>query len=193
MLLFHFVLNRLSETTLSKGIYGRSDNKRVREQRQITGSIEFIVFSHALKEYERYLRVGDAVLIAGKVSVRDGGAKIIVNQALPLTEQTVGDIAAEDALEDEQAVYPFESSIYNDRRPKKLFIRISTLQDKKLLRRLNRILSAYKGETPVTLCPQDLGKGVKFPCRCYANIALINQLKSVFGKDNVVLRLAKAS
>lgn len=121
MLRFHLVLNRLSETALSKGIYGRSDNKRIGEQRQITGSI------------------------------------------------------------------------YNDRRPKKLFIRIPTLQDKKLLRRLNRILSAYKGETPVTLCPQDLGKGVKFPCRCYANIALINQLKSVFGKDNVVLRLAKAS
>lgn len=182
------VISNIKPTVSKKGesmAFGAAEDE--------SGSIEFIVFSHALRECGRYLRTGDAVLIVGKVSARDGGAKIIVNQVLPLTEQTVGDIVAEDALEDEQAVYPFESSIYNDSRPKKLFIRIPTLQDKKLLRRLNRILSAYKGETPVTLCPQDLGKGVKFPCRCYANIALINQLKSVFGKDNVVLRLAKAS
>lgn len=157
-----------------------------------TGSMEVIVFSRALEQYDRGLREGEAVLLIGKISSRDNNAKIILNQLSPLNEQSVGDLLAEDAITEPKSPISQEPSICEDERPKKLFIRIPSMQDKKLLQRVKRILGAYKGDTPVTVCPSDREKGVKLPseCWCRIDIALIRQLENVFGEENVVVKTA---
>ncbi len=182
-----------------------------------SGSIEMVVFSRSLQQFDRYLIEGKAILVIGKIKGNDG-AKIVVSEIRPLTESAVDDILTEESINGipareyirnslpSDAANPMEELIVDHSEcpspskviiPKvkedeelKLFIRIPTMSNSaSTIARMKRILSTQKGDIPVVVYADDEKKYRRL-CKeywCRADISLVSQLMVVYGDENVVL------
>ena len=134
-----------------------------------TGAMEMLVFSNAIDRYGGYLTENAAVVISGKISVRDEKApQMIVNQ-----------------------VWPLESYAKNRpaqvQQPKvgKLYLQIpseNTSQD----RRSRAVLQMFPGRMPVVLYYADTK--VRRQTFCDAQDELLQELQDILGAKNVVLK-----
>ena len=136
-----------------------------------TGAMELLVFSNAIDRYGSFLTENAAVVISGKISVRDEKApQMIVNQAWSLESYSRGKALNLD-------VKPLEVH--------KLYLQIPA-ENSREDRRIRPVLNMFPGKTPVILFYADTR--VRKQTWCLPDPDLINELREILGEKNVVLK-----
>ena len=129
-----------------------------------TASMELLCFSRVLNESGGYIRENSAVLVTGKISVRDEKEpQLMVDAIRPL-----GDL---------------ERSAPG--KAEKLWIRLPSREDSRL-QKIKLVLSFFPGESQAILYFEDCKKRVG--TRCMIHPALVEDLKERLGEENVVVK-----
>ena len=133
-----------------------------------TGALELLAFSNVLNEYGAYLRENSAVVITGRLSVRDEkDSQIIVNRARPITDYS--DNFGDDGIDGGLTLY----------------LQLQSESDPNF-RKVKEILSRYPGQSVAKLFFADTrkmrGTTVTF-CR-----KLLGESENLLGNANVVLK-----
>ena len=125
--------------------------------------MELLCFSRVLNESGSYIRENSAVLVTGKISVRDEKEpQIMVDSIRPL-----GDLGPGKEKEE------------------KLWLRLPSREDPRL-RKVRLALSFFPGESQVILYFEDCKKRVG--SRCQIHPALVSDLRERLGEANVVIK-----
>lgn len=128
-----------------------------------TASMELLCFARVLGESGGYIRENNAVLVTGRISVRDEKEpQIMVDSIVPLSQE----------------VQPQEE-------PERLYIRMPSREDPRM-RKVKLVLSFFPGESQAILYFTDTKK--RFGTRCLIHPALIQDLKERLGEENVVVK-----
>ena len=128
-----------------------------------TATMELLCFARVLGESGGYIRENNAVLVTGRISVRDEKEpQIMVDSIVPLGQEP----------------QPQE-------KPQRLYIRMSSQEDPRL-RKVKLVLSFFPGESQAVLYFVDTKK--RFGTRCLLHPALIQDLKERLGEENVVVK-----
>ena len=129
-----------------------------------TGGMELLCFSRVLEESGNYIRENNAVLATGKISVRDEKEpQLMVDSIRPL-----GD--------------PGDAPVQHQQT---LYLRLPSREDPRL-RKVRLALSFFPGESQVVLYFADCKKRVG--SRCQIHPALLEDLRTRLGEENVVLK-----
>ena len=139
-----------------------------------TASMEMLAFSNVLSQYGGYLKENSAVVITGRLSLRDDKEpQIVVNRARPIT-----DFAEAQAQE---PVAPAPKMVPQG----KLYLKLPSEQDP-LVGKVRAILNMFPGNSPVVVYFADTG--VRRGTNCGFTESMLNELKNVLGTANVVLK-----
>ncbi len=140
-----------------------------------TAAIEMLAFSNVLSQYGGYLKENSAVVITGRLSVREEKEpQIVVNRARPIS-----DYAAGDAAETQETPKTPAASTGT------LYLKLSSESDP-VLRKIKAILNMFPGSSAVVLYFSDTK--VRRGTRCLLAQSMIQELKNVLGNENVVLK-----
>lgn len=134
-----------------------------------TAAIEMLAFSSVLGQYGGYIRENSAVVVTGRLSLRDDKEpQIVVQRVRPIT----------DFAQDPEPV---------PEQPKadKLYLKLPT-EEGKLFPKVRAILNMFPGEKPVVLLFADTR--VRRGTCCQLAEPMIKELQNVLGKENVVLK-----
>ena len=147
-----------------------------------TASIELLCFSRTLEKYGRLLGEGSAVLIQGKLSVRDEKPpQILCDEVRSLTgHQSGGGPGPEPAAPEQQGrpgVQVLEGKV--------LWLRVPS-KSHPALAHINRVISMFPGQTPARLVFTDTGK--RMGTTCLLGRSLVEELVEALGKENVVIQ-----
>ena len=135
-----------------------------------TAAVEMLAFSNVLSQYGGYLREGSAVVVTGRLSLRDDkDPQIVVNRARPIS----------DFSQQEQPPEPPPPAAG------KLYLRLTTEQDR-LFAKVRAIVNMFPGTNPVVVYFADTGK--RLGARCALAQMMIEELKNVLGEGNVVVK-----
>ena len=130
-----------------------------------TASMELLCFSRVLNESGGYVRENNAILAAGKISVRDEKEpQLMVDSIRPLNDL-------------EPVAAPGQAET--------LYLRLPRREDPRL-RKVRLALSFFPGEDPVVLYFEDCKKRVG--TRCQIRPSLVADLKERLGEENVVVK-----
>ena len=133
-----------------------------------TGTIELLVFSRTLEESGSYLKANFPVLVYGKLSVRDEKApQLLCNKVYPLED---GGVDAADG---------------GGEKPRKLFLRFRNESDPHL-ERVRCLFALFPGQSKAVLYLEEEGKRLGAVCQLHE--ALLEELRTVLGEDNVVVK-----
>ena len=139
-----------------------------------TSSIELLCFNRTLERFGRQLQEGSAVLVKGKLSVRDEKPpQILCDEVYPL--RTSG--GEELKLPPPEGVEVLEGKI--------LWLRLPRM-DHPAWNHINLVFSMFPGSTPVRLVFTDTGK--RMASSCLLGKSLVQELVEVLGKENVVIQ-----
>ncbi|MCI9432242.1 MAG: DNA polymerase III subunit alpha [Oscillospiraceae bacterium] len=142
-----------------------------------TGSIELLCFSRTLERFGRLLSPDSAVLIRGKLSVRDEKPpQILCDEVYSLR----GAGEKQEAPPPPKAV-PGVQVLEG----KALWLRLPS-EDAPALGHINRVIAMFPGNTPARIFFMDTGK--RLGTRCLLGKALLEELTEVLGGENVVLQ-----
>ena len=131
-----------------------------------TASMELLVFSKTLNECSPYLKEGLPVLVRGKLSVRDEKSpQILCDGISPLTE----------------ARLPEQTDA---RKPKTLYVKVPS--EGPILDKIKMVFSMFPGDEPAVIVLADTRK--RFGTRCVIHEALVEDLRSRLGEENVVVK-----
>ena len=134
-----------------------------------TGTMELLTFSSVLNQYEAYLHDNQAVVVSGRLSVRDEKApQMIVNRVTPM-EQFAGKADAKPA----------------EVKGKRLYLKLPS-ESSREFRRVRPVLNMFPGQTPVTLFFADTG--VRRRAYCLLRDDLLQELREILGESCVVLQ-----
>lgn len=135
-----------------------------------SASMELLVFSSAMTRCGSYLKADRAVVVKGKISVReDKEPQILVDDLRPLSDYD-----------------PIDRPPVTDMpENKKLYVKIPGNAHPKA-GRLLPILNLFPGTTPVVVYHEDTGK--RLGASCAPDARLIRELSEWFGEENVVIR-----
>ncbi len=140
-----------------------------------SGSIELIVFQKALDSCGAYIVDNAAVLVRGRISVRDEKeAQIMVDSLRPLSD--LNSPAAEAA----EAQAPSPAPVRN-----KLYIRLPS-EDSPEFRRIGLILTMFPGNDPLVIWCEKEKK--RLGTHCLLHEGLLLELTEMLGEENVVLK-----
>ena len=132
-----------------------------------SGSMELVVFQRALDSGGAYLRDGAALIVRGRISVREEKEpQITVDSIRPLSDA------------DPVPGQPEPSK-------KKLFVKLRS-DDVAALRRIDLLLEMFPGEDTMVQYFADLKK--QRTTSCLIHSALVQELKERFGEENVVVK-----
>ena len=124
-----------------------------------TASIELLCFSRTLEKYGRLLGEGSAVLIQGKLSVRDEKPpQILCDEVRSLTGHQSGGPGPEPSVPERQGrpgVQVLEGKV--------LWLRVPS-KSHPALAHINRVISMFPGQTPARLVFTDTGKRMGTTC-----------------------------
>ncbi len=138
-----------------------------------TAAIEMLAFSNVLSQYGGYLRENEAVVITGRLSIRDDkDPQIIINRARPIT----------DFSEAPQAVVQQTQPIVSNGT---LWLRLTGEEDPRY-RKVRSIVNMFPGDGTVKVFFEDTRKlrGAK----ASFDPRMLQELKNVLGNENVVLK-----
>ena len=138
-----------------------------------TAGMELIAFSNVLKEYGNYLGENMPVVIVGRLSLRDDKEpQIVINRARPMS-----DFAQPDQAEDITQVA--EKPVGT------VYLRLPT-EEGKLFGKVRSILAMFPGQSQAVVYFADtkLRKGTN----CDLDPRMLEELKSLLGEENVVLK-----
>jgi len=139
-----------------------------------TGGMELLCFSRVLDESMAHIRENNAVLVTGKVSVRDEKEpQIMVDSIRPLTD---GDFTAG---------APRKSGNTPAAQDRKLWLKIPTREDPRM-EKIKLVLSFFPGKQQVILYYADCKKKVGTWAQIHP--ALVADLKERLGEENVVVK-----
>lgn len=132
-----------------------------------SGSIEMLAFSRTLSECGSYLKAGQAVIVAGRISVRDEKEpQIMVDRISPLNSSDVDRVHEP------------------PKKAKTLWIKLENGAEQ--FRWLGKLLDMFPGKEPAIVYLADTKK--RFQTNCVIHDALIAELTEVLGETNVVLK-----
>ena len=128
-----------------------------------TGAIELLAFSNVITRYGSYLKENAAVMVEGRLSVREEKApQMVVNEVRPIEEVT-----------EKQQI------------PQKLYLKLPT-ENGVSDRKTRAILNMFPGELPVVLYFAD--SGVRRGTRCSLREDMLRELTAILGENCVVLK-----
>ena len=146
-----------------------------------TASIELLCFSRTLEKYGRLLGEGSAVLIQGKLSVRDEKPpQILCDEVRSLTGHQSGGPGPELPAPERQGrpgVQVLEGKV--------LWLRVPS-KSHPALAHINRVISMFPGQTPARLVFTDTGK--RMGTTCLLGKSLVEELVEALGKENVMIQ-----
>ncbi len=147
-----------------------------------TGSMELIAFQKALDLCASYIVDNQAVLVRGRISVRDEKeAQLMVDSIRPLTDLNVpggNPAAASEKRTAENAV----SEIAQDQT---LWIRVPSETDP-VLRRIGLVLTMFPGNSRMIIwCDREKKR---LGARCLLHEGLLLELRELLGEENVILK-----
>ena len=156
----------------------------------LSGSLEMIVFPKNFIMYGNLLSVGSIVLVDGKISVKDEEVKLLAEK-ITVAPKTVAEIPKEKINHSKPTPTqtPKTEATQDKKKKSGIFIKMSTENPEKT-EKLKNLLSIFEGRIPVYLYYEDTKKydflGMNFLTSI--NQPLTNELKYIFGDDNVVIR-----
>ena len=139
-----------------------------------TAAVELILFSNVLNQYGGYVRENTPVVIVGKLSARDEKEpQIIVNRARPITDFMDGSasVTMAETLETEKKGT--------------LYLRLPTEQGS-LFTKIRAILNMFPGESQAVVYFADTKQ--RRGTRCSLDDRMLDELETVLGYENVVLK-----
>ncbi len=140
-----------------------------------TASIEMLAFSNVLNQYGGYLRENQAVVVIGRLSLRDDKEpQIVINRARPISD-------FEAAPQREEA----QSANVPQVRGGKLYLRLPS-EDSPQLRKTKAILSMFPGNSEAVLFFADTG--IRRGTRCLLMDNMLAELRNLLGEANVVIK-----
>ena len=140
-----------------------------------SGSMELICFQRALDNGGSYIQDNAALLVRGRISVRDEKEpQIMADTIRPLSDL---DAPGHALAPKEKAPEPPQS--------KKLFLRLDST-NAKAMRRVELLLTMFPGDDPLVIYFPDIKK--QRSARCIIHPALVSELKELYGDDNVVVK-----
>ncbi len=144
-----------------------------------TSSIEMLCFSRALERHHHLLTGGSAVLIQGKISVRDDKPPQIMCDAVYPMDGSAEQIpqTAESRPQSRPGVQVLDG--------KTLWIRLSS-EDHPALPHINRLIAMFPGTTPARIFFTDSGK--RLGTTCLLAKSLVDELVEGLGRENVVIQ-----
>ena len=124
----------------------------------VTGTVETVIFPRTLQLYGRYFHDDAPVLVKGRLNIR---------------EERVNSLLIEELTDLEAA-------------SQKLYIRLPVLSDSY---KVQKIIQNYPGQTPIVLVDaKRQAKGAPRDWNVKVDEELMDTLKAVFGKENVILK-----
>ena len=129
-------------------------------------SMELLVFARTLNESGNYLREDMAVYCGGRISVRDEKEpQLMVDYIRPLAD--------------------YDETIIEQDSDKTLYLKIPSVESP-VYRRATLVLSMFPGNTKTVLYIADTKK--RLGGHCLIDDALLSEMNSLLGKENVVLK-----
>ena len=140
-----------------------------------TGSLEMLAFSNVLNQFGGYLRENSAVVITGRLSIRDEKEpQIVINRARPIS-----DYAEESAHTQPEATPSVEDA------SKTLYLQLKSEADPNYSK-VRAIVNMFPGKGTVKVFFADIrkirGAHAAFDSR------MLTELKNLLGEENVVLK-----
>jgi DNA polymerase-3 subunit alpha len=138
-----------------------------------TASIEMLAFSNVVNQYGGYLRENSPVVVTGRLSLRDDKEpQIVINRARPIS-----DFAKEEPQpQPEQKPQTLLGTLY---------LRLPT-EEGALFPKIRAILNMFPGESQAVVYFADTKQ--RRGTHCALDSRMLNELKSVLGEANVVLK-----
>lgn len=150
-----------------------------------TGSIEMLVFARVLGECGSYLQEGNAVVVDGRISVRDEKApQIMCNSVRPLAEAG----PAEASYSGGPSTIRGESGAA---RPgvipgkDKLYLKVPSITDDRVAY-IRKVLVMFPGTGKLVLYAEDTKK--QYGISCLIHTSLVREMQEVLGAENVVVK-----
>ena len=150
-----------------------------------TGSMELLVFSRTLGESGSYIRENGAVIVTGKLSVRDEKEpQILCDTLRPLTDLQQEAPPMPDAERTTREAPPPPAA---EQPPKdaRLWLKLSGEDDPRL-RKVKLVLSMFPGEGQAVLYFEDTKRRLGTPCAILPS--LVAEMKELLGADAVVVK-----
>ena len=138
-----------------------------------TAAMEMLAFSNVLSQFGGYLKEGAAVVITGRLSLRDDKEpQIVINRARPISDFAEGS--------PEPAARP-------TRQPRQgtLYLRLPG-EEGKLYPKIRAILNMFPGSSNVVLYFSDTGR--RRGTRALLAESMLTELKKILGEGNVVVK-----
>ena len=143
-----------------------------------TSTIELLVFSNVINEYGGYLRENEAVVVVGKLSIRDEKApQIVANRIRPISDFTNDYAKPYLSREIPLKQEPSASATLYLRLPEEQCIQY---------RKVKAIINMFPGESRVVIFFADTRKRVS--ARCLLRNSMLGELRALLGEENVVLK-----
>ena len=137
-----------------------------------TASIEMLAFSNVLDQYGGYLRENSAVVITGRLSLRDDKEpQIVINRARPISDYDDGSAPPEQPQ--------------NVNKSGTLYLRLPG-EEGMLYPKIRCILNMFPGDSTAVLYFADTRR--RRGTRCCIRESMLSELKNVLGEANVVLK-----
>jgi DNA polymerase-3 subunit alpha len=155
-----------------------------------SGEIELVVFPSIYQQTEDVWVRDHVVLVHGKVSSRDrsgqeggGEAKILVDQAREITHEEADTIEASKPEDPKSEPKPVS---HNPR----IYIRLESSDDPKVLLSLKNTLDNFSGTTDVVLVmgPEQSKQAIKLPSGVSSEENVLQSLQDLVGASNVRVR-----
>ena len=139
-----------------------------------TAAMEMLAFSNVLSQFGGYLREGAAVVITGRLSLRDDKEpQIVINRARPISDFAAG------------TPKPADRPVRQMPRQGTLYLRLPG-EEGKLYPKIRAIINMFPGDSSVVLYFTDTGarRGTK----ALLADSMLKELKNVLGDGNVVVK-----
>ncbi len=140
-----------------------------------TASMEMLAFSNVLEQHGNYLKENAAVVVTGRLSLRDDKEpQIVINRIRPITDYS------------ERAIPP-EPTLKKPQQPVsgKLYLKLHS-EDSLEYQKTKAILNMFPGSSPVVLYFADTA--VRRGTCCVFMESMLGELKNLLGNENVVLK-----
>ena len=137
-----------------------------------TGTMELLTFSNALGQYGTYLHENSAVIVTGRISIReDKDPQMVVNRVQPLQDYTDEEVAAAARVENAAN--------------RTLYLKVDSASQHGAHKVLP-ILRMFPGRTRTVIYYADTGK--RLGGTCMPDELMLRELRELLGEENVVLK-----
>ncbi len=176
-------------TSVKKKVTKKDDIMAFCGVEDLYGNMEMIVFPKHFIMYGNLLNVGNIILVDGKISVKDEEVKLLAER-ITVAPKTVNEIPKDKNQSKPTASQSPKNETTQEKKKKSgIFIKMPTENPVKT-EKLKNLLSIFEGIIPVYLYYEDKKKydflGMDYLTSI--NQPLTNELKHIFGDENVVVR-----